>query len=66
MSRTASAGEQALPDAGQLMAAELGRRSTKAHQDGAAAATLESRWAWTPIAFICVPAAALLALLLAR
>jgi hypothetical protein len=48
------------------MAAELGRRATSAREAGAPAAVLESRWAWWPIAAILVPAAALLALLLAK
>jgi hypothetical protein len=65
-SRTAGASEPSGPDAAQLMAAELGRRSTRAREEGVAPATLESRWAWWPIAFICLPAAALLALLLAK
>jgi hypothetical protein len=64
--RTAAASQPPVRDPAQLIAAELGRRSTKARETGAAAATLESRWAWLPIAFICIPAAALLALLLAR
>jgi hypothetical protein len=54
------------PDPVKLMAAELGRRSTAAKQRGAPPATLESRWAWLPVAFLLVPAAALLALVLAR
>ncbi len=58
--------EPAVEDPAQLMAAELGRRSTEAKAAGPAAATLESRWAWFPIVCIAVPAAALLALLLAR
>ncbi len=58
--------EPAVEDPAQLMAAELGRRSTEAKAAGAAAATLESRWAWFPIVCSAVPAAALLALLLAR
>ncbi len=65
-SRTATASQPAVPDPAQLIAAELGRRSTQAHKAGVVAATLESRWAWLPIAFICVPAAALLALVLAK
>lgn len=64
--RSAAASEPPVRDAAQMMAAELGRRSTQAREAGAVAATVESRWAWLPIAFICVPAAALLALLLAR
>jgi hypothetical protein len=66
MSKTAAASEPPVHDTAQLIAAELGRRSSKARDAGTAAATLESRWAWLPITFICVPAAALLALLLAR
>jgi len=65
-SRTAPANEPPVHDPSQLMAAELGRRSTTAREAGTATATLESRWAWLPIAYICVPAAALVALLLAR
>jgi hypothetical protein len=65
-SRTAAAREPAVTDTTQLIAAELGRRSTEFREAGPAPATLESRWAWQPIAFICVPAAVLLALLLAR
>jgi hypothetical protein len=65
-SRSASSREPDVPDTTQLIAAELGRRSTQFREAGAAPATIESRWAWQPIAFICVPAAALLALLLAR
>lgn len=53
-------------DSAQLMAAELGRRATSAREAGAAPATLQSRWVWQPIAAILVPAAALLALVLAR
>jgi hypothetical protein len=66
-SRTsAAASEPPVRDSAQLIAAELGRRSAKAREAGAVAATLESRWAWMPIAVICLPAAATLALLLAR
>ena len=64
--RGATATEPTVHDPAQLIAAELGRRSTQAREVGASAATLESRWAWQPIALIVVPAAALLALLLAR
>jgi hypothetical protein len=65
-SRTAAVSQPTAPDTAQLIAAELGRRSTQAHKAGAVAATLESRWAWLPIAFICLPAAALLVLVLAK
>jgi hypothetical protein len=56
----------ATQDAVQLMAAELGRRSTDAQQRGAPAAVLESVWAWLPLGCLLVPAAALLALVLAK
>lgn len=56
----------ATQDAVQLMAAELGRRSTDAQEAGAPAAVLESTWAWLPLACVLVPAAVLLALVLAR
>ena len=65
-SRGAGGSEPAVHDAAELIAAELGRRSTKAREAGHTSATLESTWAWRPIVFIAVPAAALLALLLAR
>jgi Bacterial PH domain len=58
--------ELAKQDAVALMAAELGRRSMAARQRGVPAAVLESRWAWLPLACLLVPAAALLALILAR
>jgi hypothetical protein len=50
----------------ELMAAELGNRLGEARERGVPAAVLESRTAWVPIASFCVPAAALLGLLLAR
>jgi hypothetical protein len=50
----------------KVMAAELGRMSSEAKQRSAAQATLESRWAWLPIGYLLVPAAVLLALVLAR
>ena len=65
-SRTAASNEPGAQDTVQLIAAELGRRSTTAREAGTVAATLESRWAWLPVAFICVPAAGLLALVLAK
>jgi hypothetical protein len=65
-SRTGVSSDPAVQDTVPIIAAELGRRSTAAREAGTAAATLESRWAWLPIAVICVPAAALLALMLAR
>lgn len=62
--RSAPAAEPAATDPAQLMAAELSRRSNAARQAGVPAATLESRWAWLPVAAIVVPAAALAVLLL--
>ncbi|MBO0830778.1 MAG: PH domain-containing protein, partial [Actinobacteria bacterium] len=50
----------------QLMAAEMGRRSTDARKRGAPAAVLESRWAWLPLVYVAVPTAALLGLVLAK
>jgi Bacterial PH domain len=58
--------QQKQPDAVKLMAAELGRRSADARKLGAQPATIESRWAWLPVAYLLVPAALLLALVLAR
>jgi hypothetical protein len=58
--------ELATQDSAQLMAAELARRATAAREAGAPAATLESRWVWQPIVAILLPAAALLALALAK
>jgi hypothetical protein len=54
------------PDAVKVMAAELGRRSADAKQRGVPQARIESRWAWLPVAYLLVPAALLLALVLAR
>lgn len=62
----AEAQDLARQDAVQLMAAEIGRRSADAQQGGAPAAVLQSTWAWWPLAVVMVPAAALLALILAR
>ena len=50
--------EHKQPDAVNLMAAELGRRSAAAKQRGVPLATIESRWAWLPVAYLLVPAAA--------
>jgi len=63
---SAEANELASQDASQLMAAELGRRSTRAREAGAPAAALSSRWAWLPVSCVLVPAVALLVLVLAR
>jgi Bacterial PH domain len=62
----AEIGELRLPDAAHLMAAELGRRSAAAQQRGVPEAVIASRWAWLQVAYLLVPAAALLALILAR
>lgn len=53
-------------DTVELMAAELGHRSTAARERGAPAAVLESRWAWLPVASVLLPAVVLLVLVLAR
>jgi len=58
--------EHKQPDAVKVMAAELGRRSADAKQHGVPQATIESQWAWLPVAYLLVPAALLLALVLAR
>jgi len=62
----AEAREPATPDTAEIIAAELGRRSTNSQATGVPDATLQSQWAWLPIACILVPAATLLALALAR
>jgi hypothetical protein len=62
----AEARELAGKPVAELMAAELGGRATAARERGAQGGVLTSRWAWQPIAAIVVPAAALLALVLAR
>lgn len=62
----AEAEELAKKDAVELMAAELGRRSTQGHDRGVPDAVLENRWAWLPLASTLVPAAVLVGLLLAR
>jgi len=58
--------QQSRPDTVERMAAELRRWSVEARERGAPAAVLESTWAWWPVAFIAVPAAVLLVLVLAR
>jgi hypothetical protein len=58
--------EPSRPDTVVLMAAELGRLSEAAGERGAPAAVLQSTWAWWPLAFVVIPAAALLGLALAR
>jgi len=63
---TAEIGDLRRPDPVTLMAAELGRRSTDARQCGAPPSVLESHWARLALAYLLVPAAALLALILAR
>ena len=63
-----SAGQQqpSRPDTVEVMAVELSRRSAVARERDVPAAVLESTWAWAPMAFIALPAAVLLALILAR
>jgi Bacterial PH domain len=53
-------------DVVQLMAAEIGRRTTEAKQRGVPGAVLESSWAWLPIIYVLVPAALLLGLILGK
>jgi Bacterial PH domain len=62
----ADAQELARQDIVQLMAAEIGRRSTAARQRGVPDAVLASSWAWWPVVYFLVPAALLLGLVLGR
>jgi hypothetical protein len=62
----AEAQELARKDMVQLMAAEIGRRSTEARQRAVPDAVLQSSWAWWPLAYFLVPAALLLGLVLGR
>lgn len=62
----AEARELASQDTVQVMATQIGRRSADERERGAPAAVLESTWAWWPLAFVVIPAAALLGLILAR
>ncbi len=62
----AAAQELARQDIVQLMAAEIGRRSTEAKQRGVPEAVLESGWAWLSLAYLLLPAALLLGLVLGR
>jgi hypothetical protein len=50
----------------QIMAAELGRRSTRAKAEGAPDAIVKSRWCWPAIVGFLAPSAALLGLVLAK
>jgi len=63
---SAEFGDLSRPDPVNLMVAELGRRSAAARQREAPQAMLESRWAWLPVAYLLVPGAILLELVLAR
>jgi hypothetical protein len=62
----AEAQELAQKDIVQLMAAEIGRRSTDARQRGVPDAVLASSWAWWPVAYLLVPVALLIGLVLGR
>jgi hypothetical protein len=62
----AEAQDLARKDIVQLMATEIGRRSTDARQRGAPDAVLESSWAWWPMVYVLVSAALLLGLVLGR
>lgn len=62
----AEAQQLARADIVQLMAAEIGRRSTAAKERGVPDAVLESAWAWLPLVYVLLPAALLLGLVLGR
>jgi Bacterial PH domain len=62
----AEAQDLARQDIVQLMAAEIGRRSTAAKERGVPDAVLESTWAWLPLVYVVVPAALLIGLVLGR
>jgi Bacterial PH domain len=62
----AEAQELSRKDIVQLMAAEIGRRSTDARERGVPDAVLESWWAWQPLVYLLVPAALFLGLVLGR
>ncbi|MGH3305109.1 MAG: PH domain-containing protein, partial [Streptosporangiaceae bacterium] len=62
----AEAQDLARQDIVQLMAAEIGSRSTAAKERGVPDAVLESAWAWLPLVYVLVPAALLLGLVLGR
>ncbi len=50
----------------QIMATELGKRAKEAKEAGAPDGVLQSTWCWPAVAGLVIPAAALLALLVAR
>jgi Bacterial PH domain len=62
----AEAEQLARQDIVQLMAAEIGRRSTAEKERGVPAAVLESAWAWLPTVVVLLPALLLLGLVLGR
>jgi hypothetical protein len=62
----AEAQQLARQDIVQLMAAEIGRRSTAAKERGVPVAVLESAWAWLPLVYVLVAAALLVGLVLGR
>jgi hypothetical protein len=62
----AEAQELARQDIVQLMAAEIGRRSTVAKERGVPDAVLESGWAWLPLVYALLAIALLVGLVLGR
>jgi hypothetical protein len=58
--------EMASQHASHVMAGELARRCEQARQAGITPGVLDGRWAWAPIAAMIVPAAALVAVILAK
>ena len=58
--------ELARQDIVQLMAAEIGRRSTVAKERGVSEAVLESTWAWLPLVYALVAIALLVGLVVGR
>jgi hypothetical protein len=62
----AEAHDLATLDSSQLMAAELGRRATRARQTGVPETALASSVAWLPVVLIVAPTLAFIGLLLAQ
>jgi hypothetical protein len=58
--------EMASQHPSHVMAAELARRCEQARKGGIPPGVLARRWAWAPIAAVIVPAAALVAIILAK
>jgi hypothetical protein len=58
--------EMASQHPSHVMAGELARRREQARKGGTPPGVLARRWAWAPIAAVLIPAAALVALILAK